>query len=87
MDMDFGSVGCARVSADAFEVVSGRLREVQALLRAIDAGELLGTVPATPGARELHLVGVCLLSLMSREIENAICFLDACLCPAGAKVN
>lgn len=52
-----------------FEDASGRLREITALLQAIEAGELLSVLPAGPDAQR-HQIGLSLLSVMSRELGN-----------------
>ncbi len=54
------------------EHAGGRLREVRALLVAIDMAELLADVPASAAARLNHQTGVSLLAVMDRELQTLI---------------
>lgn len=58
------------------ERLAGRLREILAILRAIEVGELLSELPAEATARESHSVGLSLLEVMSRELAALIAELD-----------
>jgi hypothetical protein len=55
-----------------FERIWGRLAEVQSLLAAIEAGELLAALPPDPCDRTRHNVGVCLLAVLQRELAGAM---------------
>lgn len=55
-------------AADLLEVAAGRVREARAVLAAIEAGELLAAVPATPRDRAAHAAAVSLLAILEREL-------------------
>lgn len=61
---------------DLIEAACARLKEIHALLRAIETAELLSALPAGASERELHRLGVCLLSVMSRELDALVGELD-----------
>lgn len=72
---DYRSV--AFVDSDrALELLGGRLREVHAILLAIEAGELLSDLPADQSASERHAIGLSLLEVISRELSGLIDQLD-----------
>jgi hypothetical protein len=54
------------------EHASGRLREIRALLVAIDVADLLGDLPARAAARLNHQAGVSILAVMDRELQSLI---------------
>jgi hypothetical protein len=54
------------------EQASGRLREIRALLVAIDIAELLADLPASAAARLNHQTGVSILAVMDRELQTLI---------------
>jgi hypothetical protein len=58
------------------EATRGRLREIDAILTAIDQGELLAELPAGPGSRARHQAAVSLLAVMQRELRSLILDLD-----------
>jgi hypothetical protein len=60
------------IGESSAEQLSGRLRAILAILRAIEDGELLSDLPAEPCAREAHAVGLSLLEVMAREIAAVI---------------
>lgn len=49
-----------------------RLRELEAVLLAIDEGELLSSLPAAPGAAARHQTAVSLLALLRRDLRELI---------------
>lgn len=51
------------------ERIQCRLQEAVAVLSAIDAGELLAEPPCGP-ARPRHLMAVCLLAMLERDLRT-----------------
>lgn len=74
----------AEISADprdALEATCGRLRELRAVLQAINSAELLSELPTGVTVRERHQVGVSLLSLMSRDLDALIMDVEEAAAP------
>lgn len=63
-------------SDSALEHLGGRIREILAMLLAIEAGELLSDLPADQSASERHAIGLSLLEVMGRELSSLIDQLD-----------
>lgn len=57
-------------AADAVEIAWTRIRDVRALLLAINDAELLSDIPSDASARARHAAGICLLSILERELEG-----------------
>lgn len=50
----------------------GRLREMEALLLAIEDGELLAATPISAAARDRHEAAVALLAILRRELRATL---------------
>jgi hypothetical protein len=66
----------ASSSSDVLELAGARLREIRAILQAIDEGELLSDLPASAASRLRHQTAVSMLAIADRELMAAIIELD-----------
>jgi len=53
-------------------VSAKRIREALSIIDAINAGELLGALPAAKADRHRHLTAVSLLDILEKSLRNAL---------------